>query len=194
MRHKGFVMIVGYARVSSSGQSLDIQLAALKAAGAAKIFSEKQSGTQASNRQALRDALDFVREGDELVCVRLDRLARSVSDLLAICERLVSKGVAFRCTDQAGIDITSSSGRLMLTVLGAVASFENDIRRERQRDGIEAAKVAGVYRGGKARIDSTKVQALKADGMGPSEIAAKLGIGRASVYRLLASDGEAVPG
>lgn len=178
-------MIVGYARVSSAGQSLDVQLAALKAAGAEKIFSEKLSGTQASNRPALQDALEFVRDGDELICVRLDRLARSVSDLLTICERLVEKGVYFRCVDQAGIDITSSSGKLMLTVLGAVAAFENDIRRERQRDGIESAKAAGVYRGGKKRIDADKVRALRADGLGPSQIAAKLNIGRASVYRVL---------
>jgi DNA invertase Pin-like site-specific DNA recombinase len=187
-------MIVGYARVSSSGQSLDVQLAALAAAGAEKIFSEKQSGSQASNRAALQDALEFVREGDELICVRLDRLARSVSDLLTICERLVAKGVSFRCIDQAGIDVTSSSGRLMLTMLGAVAAFENDIRRERQRDGIEAAKVAGVYRGGKTRIDPEAIRALRADGMGPSEIAAKLKIGRASVYRLLANSAAAARG
>ncbi len=180
-------MIVGYARVSSSGQSLDVQLAALTAAGAEKIFSEKQSGSQASNRAALQDALGFVREGDELICVRLDRLARSVSDLLAICERLVAKRVSFRCIDQAGINVTSSSGRLMLTMLGAVAAFENDIRRERQRDGIEAAKREGVYRGGKARIDADMVRTLHSDGLGPSEIAAKLKIGRASVYRLLAA-------
>lgn len=180
-------MIVGYARVSSSGQSLDVQLAALTAAGAEKVFSEKQSGSQASNRAALQDALEFVREGDELICVRLDRLARSVSDLLAICERLVAKRVNFRCVDQAGIDVTSSSGRLMLTMLGAVAAFENDIRRERQRDGIEAAKIAGVYQGGKARIDADMVRTLHGDGVGPSEIAARLKIGRASVYRLLAA-------
>lgn len=178
-------MIVGYARVSSAGQSLDVQLASLKAAGAEKVFSEKLSGTQASNRPALQDALEFVREGDELICVRLDRLARSVSDLLVICERLVDKGVSFRCVDQAGIDITSSSGKLMLTVLGAVACFENDIRRERQRDGIEVAKAAGVYRGGKKRIDADKVRTLRAEGLGASEIAARLGIGRASVYRVV---------
>jgi DNA invertase Pin-like site-specific DNA recombinase len=188
------MMIVGYARVSSSGQSLDVQLAALAAAGAEKIFSEKQSGSQASNRAALQDALEFVREGDELICVRLDRLARSVSDLLTICERLVAKSVGFRCVDQAGIDVTSSSGRLMLTMLGAVAAFENDIRRERQKDGIEAAKIAGVYRGGKARIDAEMVRTLHGDGLGPSEIAAKLKIGRASVYRLLAAGADkAVP-
>ena len=167
-------MIVGYARVSSSGQSLDVQLAALKAAGAKKIFSEKLSGTQAANRPALQDALDFVREGDTLLCVRLDRLARSVADLLSICERLVAKGVAFRCSDQSGIDIGSSSGKLMLTILGAVASFESDIRRERQQDGIAAAKANGVYKGGTVRIDAAKVRALHADGLGPSEIASMM--------------------
>jgi DNA invertase Pin-like site-specific DNA recombinase len=194
MRQKGSPMIVGYARVSSLGQSLDVQLAALKAAGAERIFSEKQSGTQASNRLALQDALDLVREGDTLLCVRLDRLARSVADLLTICERLVAKGVAFRCTDQSGIDITSSSGKLMLTILGAVASFENDIRRERQRDGIEAGKLAGVYKGGKVRIDVAKVRALHADGLGPSEIASLMKIGRASVYRLLGDGAKVAAG
>jgi DNA invertase Pin-like site-specific DNA recombinase len=179
-------MIVGYARVSSAGQSLEVQLTALKAAGAEKVFAEKRSGTQAGDRPALQDALDFVREGDELICVRLDRLARSVSDLLNICERLVAKNVTFCCIEQGGVDVTSSTGKLMLTILGAVAAFENDIRRERQRDGIEAAKAAGVYKGGTARIDPTEVRALKAEGLGPSEIASKLKIGRASVYRLLA--------
>ncbi|RYG79468.1 MAG: recombinase family protein, partial [Alphaproteobacteria bacterium] len=140
-------MIVGYARVSSAGQSLDIQEAVLAEAGCEKTFSEKQSGTSVAGRVALAAALEFVREGDTFVVTRLDRLARSVADLHQLIERLNSKGVGFRVAQQAGIDTTSSTGKLTLAVLAAVAEFETEIRRERQRDGIAKAKAAGVYKG-----------------------------------------------
>ena len=179
-------MLVGYARVSSVGQSLDIQEESLRAAGCEKVFAEKMSGTTTDGRDALADALDFVREGDTLVVTRLDRLARSVGDLFKIVERLNDKRVAFRCLQQSGVDTDSSTGRLTLAILGAVAAFENDIRRERQRDGIEKAKQRGVYKGRRATIDAAKVQEMHASGIGGSEIATQLGIGRASVYRLLA--------
>lgn len=177
--------LVGYARASSVGQSLDIQEAALKDAGCEKLFAEKQSGLSASNRRQLQDALDYVREGDTLVVTRLDRLARSVGDLFGIIERLQQKGVAFRCLQQGGVDTDSSSGRLMLTILGAVAAFEADIRKERQMEGIVKAKAAGVYKGRKPSIDGDEVRRLHDEGMRPSEIARQLKIGRASVYRHL---------
>lgn len=181
-------MLVGYARVSSVGQSLDIQLAALTDAGCEKVFAEKKSGTTASSRHELGECLDFVRHGDTLVVTRLDRLARSVADLFAIIERLQKSGVGFRCLQQAGVDTDSSTGRLMLAVLGAVAAFESDIRRERQMEGIARAKAAGVYKGRKPSVDVAKVRELYAAGTRPTAIATQLGIGRASVYRAIGSE------
>ena len=178
-------MLIGYARVSSTSQSLEVQLDALAAVGCDKVFSEKMSGRSTEGRGELGEALDFVRDGDTLVVTRLDRLARSVGDLFTILDRLLAKGVSFRCLAQAGVDTDSSTGRLMLGILGAVAAFEGDIRRERQLEGIAKAKAAGVYRGRKPSVDVSKVRALRLEGVGPSEIAVRLGIGRASVYRAL---------
>nr|WP_066593805.1 recombinase family protein [Sphingomonas pruni] len=180
-------MLVGYGRVSSERQSLDIQHEALAQAGCEKVFSEKMSGRSTNEREQLAMALDFVRDGDTLVCTRLDRLARSVGDLHRIIERLTEKKVAFRCLNQSGVDTDTSTGRLMLSILGAVAAFENDIRRERQLEGIEKAKAAGKYRGRPVSIDPAKVKALKETGMGAAEIAKAMNIGRASVYRALAA-------
>lgn len=180
-------MLIGYGRVSSSGQSLDIQHEALVAAGCEKVFSEKMSGRSTQDREQLAAALDFCREGDTLVVTRLDRLARSVGDLHRIIERLTEKKVAFRCLNQSGVDTDTSTGRLMMSVLGAVAAFENDIRRERQLEGIQKAKAAGKYRGRPQSIDSARVKELRAQGMGPAQIAREMGIGRASVYRALAT-------
>lgn len=180
-------MIVGYARVSSTGQSLEVQLEALSAAGCEKVFSEKRSGRSAVSRQQLQDCIDFVRTGDTLVVTRLDRLARSVGDLFQIVERLAEKGVAFKCLQQTGVDTDTSSGRLMLAVLGAVAAFEADIRRERQMEGIARAKANGVYKGRKPSLDAARVKELKDAGMGAAAIAKQLNIGRASVYRALKS-------
>ena len=177
--------LIGYARVSSVGQSLEIQQEALSDAGCDKIFAEKRSGLTAEGRQRLEDALDYVREGDTFIVTRLDRLARSVGDLFAIFERLQSKGVAFRCLQQGGVDTDTSTGRLMLAILGAVAAFEADIRKERQMEGIAKAKAAGVYKGRKPSVDREEVRRLHRDGIRPTAIAKKLGIGRASVYRHL---------
>jgi DNA invertase Pin-like site-specific DNA recombinase len=178
-------MLVGYARVSSAGQSLDIQREALNEAGCEKVVEEKKTGTSAAGRDALQEALDFVREGDTLIVTRLDRLARSSTDLHNIIARLTGKGVKFRCLQQSGVDTASGMGKLVLAILGAVAEFETDIRRERQREGIEKAKAAGVYRGRKPSVDRARVAELRALGLGPSAIAKELGIGRTSVYRAL---------
>lgn len=178
-------MIVGYARVSSSGQNLDVQHEQLAAAGCEKIFAEKRSGRTTEGRDALVDAIDFVRDGDVLAITRLDRLARSVIDLHQIVVRLAQKGCGLRVLQQSSIDTTTSAGKLTLSILGAVAEFEADIRKERQRDGIERAKANGVYRGRQSSIDVERLRALKAAGMKPADIARDMGIGRASVYRLL---------
>lgn len=180
-------MLVGYARVSSSSQSLDVQVDALRAAGCEKLFQEKRSGTTAVDRDALADALDFVRDGDTLVITRLDRLARSSVDLHNIIAKLTGKGVRFRCLQQAGIDTDSGMGKLVLAILGAVAEFETDIRKERQREGIDKAKANGIYKGRKPSVDVKAVQALRDEGVNPSDIAKRLGIGRTSVYRALAA-------
>jgi DNA invertase Pin-like site-specific DNA recombinase len=176
--------IVGYARVSSAGQSLEVQLDQLKAAGCDKIFAEKKSGRTTSDRAALADALGYVRDGDVLVVTRLDRLARSMTDLRQIVDQLNAKEVGFRALQQGAIDTTRSDGRLLLNILASFAEFETDIRKERQRDGIAKAKEAGKYRGRPATISRTAITELEAEGLGASEIARRLGVGRASVYRV----------
>jgi DNA invertase Pin-like site-specific DNA recombinase len=178
-------MLVGYARVSSVGQSLEVQQDLLRTAGCEKVFAEKKSGTSTKDRMALRDALEFARDGDTLVVTRLDRLARSIMDLRQIVDQLSAKGVTFQCLQQGAIDTTRSDGKLLLNILASFAEFEADIRRERQRDGIEKAKEKGVYKGRPKSIDPAEVGRLHAAGLGATEIAHKLGIGRASVYRAL---------
>lgn len=180
--------IVAYARVSTSGQSLEVQLDQLRAAGAEEIFQETRSGATTEGREQLEAALRFVRKGDVFVVTRLDRLARSMIDLRKIVDALAAKGVGFRVLQQGSIDTTRSDGRLLLNILASFAEFELDIRRERQMDGIAKAKAAGKYRGRKRSIDPAEIAALKAQGHGASTIARKLGIGRASVYRVSGPD------
>lgn len=177
--------LIGYARVSSTGQSLEVQEQQLKEAGCTKLFAEKKSGTTTDGRQALAEALEWAREGDTLLVTRLDRLARSSADLLTIIRKLNAKGVGFRCLQQGAVDTTTSTGKLTLAILGAVAEFETDIRKERQKDGIEKAKAAGVYKGRKPSVPVEEVRRLHQDGVSPTEIGKRLGIGRASVYRAL---------
>jgi DNA invertase Pin-like site-specific DNA recombinase len=176
-------MLIGYARVSSADQSLDLQRDALTRAGIDKMFEEKRSGRSADDRPELQAAIEFAREGDTLIVTKLDRLARSVRDLHNILATLDAKKVGFKCLDQA-IDTTSSTGRLTLSILGAVAAFELDIRAERQREGIEAAKRRGVYQGRRSNIDLDRVRQLSTR-MKPAEIAAVMQISRASAYRAL---------
>ncbi|HAV49732.1 MULTISPECIES: recombinase family protein [unclassified Brevundimonas] len=177
--------IIGYARVSSAGQSLEVQLEKLKAAGAEEIFAEKRSGTSTDGREELTAALRFARRGDVLIVTRMDRLARSVADLAAIVADLTKREIGFKVLDQATVDTTTANGRLMLNMLAAFAEFETDLRKDRQREGIEKAKAKGVYKGRPAKLPAHRVAELKAQGMGATEIAKKLGMGRASVYRLL---------
>jgi DNA invertase Pin-like site-specific DNA recombinase len=175
---------VGYARVSSAGQDLDIQLAALKAAGCDVIRSEKVSGTSTEGRAELQTVLAFLRPGDVLTVTKIDRLARSIADLSNIVRELESKGVALKATDQP-IDTSTAAGKAFLGMLGVFAEFETNIRKERQLEGIAAAKKAGVYKGRPATIEADAVAKLKAEGLGATQIAKRLKIGRASVYRVL---------
>lgn len=178
-------MLVGYARVSSAGQSLAIQTEALKAAGCEKLFAEKETGTSTETRKALADALDFIREGDTFVVTRIDRLARSVADLETIVAKVKAKGAFLRALEQP-IDTSSPAGVAFLQMLGVFAQFETAIRKERQMEGIAKAKADGRYKGRKPTVDVATVRSLKAEGVRPVDIASRLGIARASVYRALA--------
>ncbi|MBT4890120.1 MAG: recombinase family protein [Rhodospirillales bacterium] len=176
--------IYGYSRVSDRTQNLSIQEEALRAAGCEVIRSEKVSGTSMNNRDELRNLLDFIREGDELVITRIDRLARSILDLHMIVEELEAKGATLRATEQP-ISTGDAASKAFLSMLGVFAEFETNLRRERQMEGILKAKASGKYKGRKQSIDRDRVKQLKAQGMGASKIAAELGIARASVYRVL---------
>lgn len=180
--------IVGYARVSSIGQSLDIQLDKLKEYGCTKIFAEKRSGRQVDSRPELQACLQFVREGDTLVISRLDRMARSILDLAKIADELKKKGVALRVLDQA-LDTGTSEGKLMFSLLGAFAEFENDIRAERQMDGIKRAKEKGVTFGRKRALtsaDREKIRLLREeDKYSVPQLADRFNVGVATIYRCL---------
>lgn len=176
-------MKIGYARVSSIGQSLDVQVEQLTAAGCEKIYQEKRSGRTTDGRRELERALDQVRPGDVLVVCRLDRLARSVSDLYSLLAELTESQVGFTCLQQGAIDTTTPTGKLMFGILGSVAEFENDLRRERQREGIERAKELGVYKGRpKVANREAILEALK--NTRPADVARKFGVGRSTVYRI----------
>jgi DNA invertase Pin-like site-specific DNA recombinase len=182
---------VGYGRTSTLKQQagLDAQIRDLKAAGCEKIFTEQVSAV--GKRPQLEAALDFVREADTLVVTKLDRLARSTQHLLEVADRVKAKG-ADLCILNLGADTSTATGRLMFTVIGAVGTFERELMLERQREGVARAKAAKKYEGRKptARARSAEVTALKADGVRPVDIARRLGVGRASVYRIL---GAAMP-
>lgn len=181
--------LYGYARVSSSDQDFSLQEQALRAAGCEVVRSEKVSATSRHGRTELQVLLDFLRKGDTLVVTRIDRLARSIKDLQDIVYTLNQQGVTLKATEQP-IDTRSAAGKAFLDMLGVFAEFETNLRRERQLEGIAAAKIRGVYRGRKPSIDHAEVQRLRLEEkLGATEIARKLGVGRASVYRALAQHG-----
>jgi DNA invertase Pin-like site-specific DNA recombinase len=183
--------LYGYARVSTLDQDLAIQEEALRAAGCHVVRAEKRSGSDREGRTELRLLLDFLRPGDTLVVTRIDRLARSVRDLQDIVQELRGKGIALKATEQP-VDTGTAAGKAFLDMLGVFAEFETALRRERQMEGIAAAKARGVYKGRRPRIDPAEVRRLReAEGLGPAAIARRLGIGRASVYRLLGGSGAA---
>lgn len=177
-------MLIGYARTSTldQGAGLDAQLVALDACE--RVFREQVSSV--GERPQLEAALDSLRKGDTLVVTKLDRLARSVQHLLEIRQRLQAKAAELKILD-LNLDTSTATGKLMLTMIGAVAEFEREMMLERQREGIAKAKAEGKYTGRKptARAKADQVRELKAQGLGATEIARKLGIGRASVYRAL---------
>jgi DNA invertase Pin-like site-specific DNA recombinase len=178
--------VIGYARVSTTDQNLELQENALRVAGCEIIRSEKRSGTTTAGRDELRTVLEFLRKGDILMVTRIDRLARSIGDLQDIVRAVKTRGASLKATEQP-IDTSIAAGKCFLDMLGVFAEFETNLRRERQLEGIADAKARGVYKGRKASIDPAKVRQMKADGLGPSAIAKALKIGRASVYRALTS-------
>lgn len=178
------MVLVGYARVSSVGQNLDVQLK--KLAHCDKIFEEKKTGLN-DNRPRLRACLEYVREGDMLVITRLDRLARSTLDLCNIAKKLEEKNVKLHVIDQ-NIDTSDATGRLLFNMLGAIGQFETEIRAERQADGIAKAKERGVAFGRKAILSSEQIEQLKekrSAGVLIKELMQEYGISKTSVYRHL---------
>ncbi len=179
--------LVGYARTSTTNQKagLEAQLRDLHGAGCVKVFHEELSAI-ATQRAELDRALDYVREGDTLIVTKPDRLARSTADLLDIASRLDAKGVTLRIQSM-NVDTSTPTGKLLLTMLGAIATFERDLMLERQLEGIAKAKQDGKYKGRKptARAKAADVVRLKGEGMTGEAIATALKIGRASVFRIL---------
>jgi DNA invertase Pin-like site-specific DNA recombinase len=176
--------VYGYARVSTVDQDLTTQIEKLAQAGCTIIREEKASGTSREGRKELETLLAFLRPGDVLMVTKVDRLARSVADLQDIVKAIRGKGAELQATDQP-IDTSTAAGKCFLDMLGVFAEFETNLRRERQMEGIAKAKQQGVYKGRKPSIDPAEVRRLHAEGLGASAIAKRLGIGRASVYRVL---------
>jgi DNA invertase Pin-like site-specific DNA recombinase len=184
-------MLIGYGRTSTLEQTagLAAQEADLKAAGCERIFAEQVSSV-ALQRPQLEAAIDFARQGDVLIVTKLGRLARSTADLLKLVDRLEAKGVGLIVQSMGkgdALDTRTATGRMMLTVLGAVAEFERNLMLERQRAGIAKAKAEGKYRGRKATVrdQASVILRMRDEGIGPSEIARQLGVNRVSVHRVL---------
>ena len=178
--------IVGYARVSSVGQKLDVQLEKLKQYGCDKIFEEKVSGTTA-NRVQLQQCLEYLRECDSLVITKLDRLARSTFHLTQIANQLDEMKVDFVVLDQK-IDTSTPTGKLLFNMLASIAEFETEIRKERQLEGIEKAKSKGVKFGAKKKLTEQEIKQMKQErelGVLVKDLAKKYGISIPSVYRLI---------
>ena len=179
-------MIVGYARTSTIEQvaGLETQLRELQSIGCDKIYQEQISSI--AERNQLKAAIDFVREGDVLVVTKLDRLARSVADLLTIVQSLEKKNVSLRILN-LGIDTNTPTGKLMLTMLGAIGQFEREIMLERQREGIARAKAEGKFKGRKPLDQGIIEEVLRLceTRITRKEVAERLEIGEATVYRVL---------
>jgi DNA invertase Pin-like site-specific DNA recombinase len=182
------MMKTGYARVSTADQDLTIQLAKLTSAGCERVFQEKRSGSL-YERPALLACLDWVREGDILVVTKLDRLARSMAHLCAMLQTLKDKGVGFEVLDQP-LETTTPLGQLLFHILGAIAEFEQAIRRERQLEGIAQARKEGRSLGGRAHALGPEqvalLQHLRRQGVPVSALSHQFKLGRTALYRYLA--------
>ncbi len=182
-------MNLGYARVSTADQHLDLQLAALKKAGCRRVFQEKASGARAgTSRPELAKLLDQLRDGDTVVVWKLDRLARSTRDLLEIMALVQEKGAGFRSLSEVWADTASSAGKLMMTVFAGIAEFERELIAERTGSGRVAAKARGVRFGRPAKLNAEQRQLagrLLAEGKSVGEVARTFGVHAATVYRLV---------
>lgn len=180
-------MKVGYGRVSTTGQSLELQQQKLEQVGCERIYMEKKSGSTQAGRVELKQALAFCREGDVLVVTKLDRLARSLNDLLTITKTLEQKNVGLIILDQ-NIDTTTPQGKLMFQMVGAFGEFERALINERAAEGREKAKQQGVKFGRKPTLSDEKVESLKEAfnrGVDKKELMQEYGISRATMYRLV---------
>lgn len=173
---------IGYARTSTVDQNLDAQIEALKAAGCGMVRQEQRSGATLEGRPELKTILDFIHSGETLVVTRIDRLARSMQDLQTIVARLKEKGAHLAATEQP-VDTATAAGKAFFDMLGVFAEFETNLRRERQAEGIKAAKRKGVYRGRVPKIDMASIQAKLIEGCSPTEISRKMGVSRGTVYK-----------
>ncbi len=173
---------IGYARTSTVDQNLDAQIEALTAAGCGMVRQEQRSGATLEGRPELKTILDFIHPGETLVVTRIDRLARSMQDLQTIVALLKEKGAHLAATEQP-VDTSTATGKAFVDMLGVFAEFETNLRRERQAEGIKAAKRKGVYRGRPPKIDMATIQAKLGAGLSPSEIARDMGVSRGTVYK-----------
>jgi DNA invertase Pin-like site-specific DNA recombinase len=181
--------IYGYARVSTDGQTLAVQEAALTQAGAAKVYAEKVSGASAINRPALARALKALGEGDVLLVTRLDRLARSTRDLLNVLDMIAKAGAGFKSLADAWADTTTPHGRLMLTVLGGLAEFERELIRARTGEGRKRAKARGVHMGRPPALtphQQREALARREAGETLMDIARTFGVSHTTISRLRA--------
>jgi DNA invertase Pin-like site-specific DNA recombinase len=177
---------IGYARVSSTGQSLEVQLGKLSQAKCDRIYQEKRSGRTAE-RPEFQACMNYLREGDTLVITRLDRLARSVVHLAQLAKRFQHEGIELLVVDQ-NIDTATSTGRLMFNMLASIAEFENDLRTERQAEGIAKAKENGVKFGRPAKLTDTKreeIYSRRMAGATIGQLAKEFRLGEATIYRAL---------
>lgn len=177
---------IGYARVSSVGQSLDVQLEKLNDFGCNKIYQEKKSGTTA-NRPELKSCLSYLREGDTLIITKLDRLARSTFHLTQIANDLSKRDIELHVIDQK-IDTSTPTGKLLFNMLASISEFETEIRKERQLEGIEKAKSKGIKFGAKPKLTDEQVVQLREDrrsGILIKNLMSKYNLSKDSVYRLL---------
>lgn len=173
---------IGYARTSTNDQNLDSQIAALEAAGCSMIRTEQKSGARLDTRPELTTILEFIHPGETLVVTRIDRLARSLADLQTIVAALNKKGAHLAATEQP-VDTSTATGKAFFDMLGVFAEFETNLRRERQAEGIAAAKRRGAYRGRPAKIDVSAIKDKLKKGYSPTEIARTMGVSRGTVYK-----------
>ena len=173
---------IGYARTSTVDQNLDAQIEALTAAGCGMVRQEQRSGATLEGRPELKTILDFIHPGETLVVTRIDRLARSMRDLQIIVTQLMEKGAHLAATEQP-VDTSTAAGKAFFDMLGVFAEFETNLRRERQAEGIKAAKRKGVYRGRTPKIDMASIQAKLIEGCSPTEISREMGVSRGTVYK-----------